>query len=68
MSLYKEATTKIKVESGYSDEFSLKIGVHQGSILSLFLFATLIGVVTEVRKCLFYRKHLKEMCKLEIFI
>ena len=29
MSLYKRATTTIKVESSYSDEYSVKVDVHQ---------------------------------------
>ena len=37
------------------DESPVKVGVHQGSPLSLFLFATVIHVVTdEVSKDLFY--------------
>ena len=53
-SLYKEVTTKIKVRSGYADEFPVKVGVHQGTVLSPFLFATVIDVVTEkVRKGIF---------------
>ena len=55
MSLYKEATTKIKVGSGYSDEFPVKVGAHQEFVLSPFLFASVIDVATEnVRKRLFY--------------
>ena len=45
--LYKEATTKIKVEFGYSLEFHVKVGVHQGSVLSLFFVASVIDVITE---------------------
>ena len=36
MSLYEGATTKVRVGSGYSDEFSVTVGVHQGSVLSPF--------------------------------
>ena len=55
MSLYKEATAKIKVGSGCSEEFSVKVGVHQGLVLPPFLFSTVIDVVTEkVRKGLFH--------------
>ena len=45
MSLHEEETTKIKVVSGYSDEFSVRVGTHQGSVLSSsFSFATVIDV------------------------
>ena len=51
MSLYKEATTKIKVEFGYTDKFPVKVGVYQGLVLSPFLFATVIdAVIQEVTK------------------
>ena len=54
MSLNKE-TTKIKNGSGYSHEFAVKVGEHQGSVLSPFSFATVIDVVTEeARKGLFH--------------
>ena len=49
MSLYEEATTRIKVEIGYSHEFSVKVGVHHGLVLSPFFFADVIDVVTEER-------------------
>ena len=55
MSLSKEDSAKIKVGSGYSDEFLVKLDVHQGSVLPLFLLASVIDVVTEeVRKGLFH--------------
>ena len=54
MSLNKDATTKIKVRSSCLNEFLVKVDVHQGSVLSPFLFATVIYVVEEeVRKGLF---------------
>ena len=56
MSLYKEVTTKIEVGSSYSDGFSVKVGVHQGSVLLPFLFATVIDLVTEARKKAYYIK------------
>src|SRR5437870_8024431 len=37
-SLYEEATTSVKLRSGESQPFEVKIGVHQGSVLSPLLF------------------------------
>ena len=49
MSLYEGAETKVRVGSGLSEEFSVKVGVHHGSVLSplLFAFAMVIDEVTE---------------------
>ena len=48
MSLYEEeAETKVRVGSRLSEEFSVKVGAHQGSVLSLLLFAMVIYEVTE---------------------
>ena len=51
MSLYEGAETKVRIGLGLSKEFSVKVGGHQGSVLSPFLFAMVIDEVTEnVRK------------------
>ena len=47
MSLYEGAETKVGVRSGLLEEFSVKVGVHQGSVLSPSLFAMVIDEVTE---------------------
>ena len=47
MSLYEGAKTKVRVGSGLSEEFSVKVGVHQGSVLSPLLFAMVTDEVTE---------------------
>ena len=47
MSLYEGAETKVRVGSGLSEEFSVKVGIHQGSVLSPLLFAMVIDEVTE---------------------
>merc|ERR1712072_250303 len=47
MTTYYEAKTAVKVEQGLSDEFEVKVGVHQGSVLSPFLFITVM-INTEI--------------------
>ena len=47
MSLYDGAKTRVKVGSAYSEEFKVKVGVHQGSVLSPLLFAIVVDVITE---------------------
>ena len=47
MSLYEGAEMKVRVGSGLSEEFLVKVGVHQGSVLSPLLFAMVIDEVTE---------------------
>ena len=46
MSLYQGAKTRVRVDSELSEEFEVKVGMHQGSVLSHFLFALVIDVVT----------------------
>ena len=47
MSLYDGAKTKVRVGSAYSEEFEVKVGVHQGSVLPPLLFAIVVDVITE---------------------
>ena len=47
MSLYEGAKTRVRVDSELSEEFEVKMGMHQGSVLSPFLFAVVVDVVTE---------------------
>ena len=47
MSVYEGAETKVRFGSGLSEEFSVKVGVHQGSVLSSLLFGMVIYEVTE---------------------
>ena len=46
MSLYDGAKTKVRVGSAYLEEFEVKVGVHQGSVLSPLLFAIVVDVIT----------------------
>ena len=47
MSLYDGAKTRVRVESACSEKFEVKVGVHQGAVLSPLLFAIVVDVVTE---------------------
>ena len=47
MRLYDGAKTRVRVGSAYSEEFEVKVGVHQGSVLSPLLFAIVVDVITE---------------------
>ena len=47
MSLCEEAETEVRVGSGLSEEFSVKVGVHQEFVLLPLLFAMVKDEVTE---------------------
>ena len=47
MSQYERAKTRVKVNSELSEEFEIKVGMDQGSVLSLFLFTLVVDAVTE---------------------
>ena len=46
-SLCEGAKTRVRVDSELSEEFEVNVGIHQGSVLSRFLFAVVVDVVTE---------------------
>ena len=47
ISVYEGTETKVRVGLGLSEDFSVKIGLHQGSVLSSSLFAMVTDEVTE---------------------
>ena len=47
MSLYEGVKTRVIVGQELSDEFEVKVGVHQGSVLWPLVFAIVVDVVTE---------------------
>ena len=59
MNMYWDCKTCVKTASGRSDNFSVRIGVHQGSALSPCLFILVLdeilkGVVREVLWCMLF--------------
>ena len=47
MKMYKVVFSHVKVEGEDSMEFAVRVGIHQGSVFSLFIFAVVMDVVTE---------------------
>ena len=47
MKMFEEVLSQVKVEGNASKEFTVRMGIHQGSILSPFIFAAVKDVVTE---------------------
>ena len=46
MTMYERARTVVRTKQCYSTEFEVKVGVHQGSVLSPLLFIAVMEVVT----------------------
>ena len=47
MSLYEGSRTKVRVGSGLSEEFGVRVGVHQVSVISPLIFAIVVDAVTQ---------------------
>lgn len=57
--MYRGAKTSVRSESGMSDSFEVRIGVHQGSALSPYLFILVMdevlkGVIKEAPWCMLF--------------
>ena len=48
MSLYDGAKTRVRVDCELSEQVEVKMGKHQGSMLSPFLLAVVVDVVTDI--------------------
>ena len=40
------ATTSVRAQGGVTEDFSIKIGLHQGSSLSPYLFILILDILT----------------------
>ena len=47
MSLFEGAKTRVRVGLELTEEFEVKVGVHQGSALLPLLFAIVVDLITE---------------------
>ena len=45
-SMYKEVRNRVRVGDGYSNSFDVRVGVHQGSVLSLLLFVIVLEALS----------------------
>jgi len=51
MEMYKNSKTSMRLDGERSDKFVVKVGVHQGSVLSLLLFAVMMdGISRDVKE------------------
>ena len=46
--MYANARSRVHVGKGYSEEFEVKVGVHQGSVLSPLLFIIVLKALSRV--------------------
>ena len=45
-SMYKDVRSRVRVGDGYSKEFGVGVGVHQGSVLSRLLFIIVLEALS----------------------
>ena len=49
--MYSNARSRVRVGEGYSEEFEVKVGVHQGSVLSPLLFIIVLEALSHEFRC-----------------
>ena len=49
--MYSNARSRVRVGDGYSVEFEVKVGVHQGSVLSTLLFIIVLEALSHEFRC-----------------
>ena len=48
MVMFDRSKTMVRTKEGFSRKFEVKVGVHQGSILSPLLFVAVMEVITKM--------------------
>jgi hypothetical protein len=49
--MYDKVVTSVRISDGDTNDFSINIGLHQGSVLSPYLFALVVDKVTRDIQC-----------------
>ena len=49
--MYSNARSRVCVGEGHSEEFGVKVGVHQGSVLSPLLFIIVLEALSREFRC-----------------
>ena len=52
--MYANKRSHVRVGEGYSEEFKVKVSVHQGSVLSRLLFIIVLEALSRVFRCGFH--------------
>jgi hypothetical protein len=47
MAMYEGAKTVVRTDDGDSESFAVKVGLHQGSVLSPLLFIVVMDVISQ---------------------
>ena len=50
--MFSNARCRVSVGEGYSEEFEVKVGVHQGSVLSPLLLIILLEALSRLFHCM----------------
>ena len=49
--MYSNAKSRVRVGEGYSEEYEVKVGVHQGSVLNPLLFIIVLEALSREFRC-----------------
>ena len=61
--MYEKVLSQVKLEGEDSKEFAVRVGIHQGSIQSLLIFAVVMDVMAKEGSALIYADDLVLLCE-----